>query len=76
VATKETRRLARLFAHLRGDDESRAYPDDYQHLLTQAIELTDGLDRAVRAHELDHAETLLSQIGKTCKQCHRSYRNR
>lgn len=75
VATKETARLATLFAGLREDAESKALPADYQRLLGLAIEQSLALDNAVRGGDQKQAEAMLASLGKGCKECHVVYRD-
>lgn len=76
VATKETVRLATLFANLENDRESAALAEDYQQRLRKAIELTRSLDEAVRAGDAARAGDLLASVNKSCKECHAVYRDR
>ncbi|MFN3244240.1 MAG: hypothetical protein ACE37K_22230 [Planctomycetota bacterium] len=76
VAEHETRRLARLFADMQQDEESRTYPDDYQQMLAHSIDLSQRLDQRVRAGDAIEAGKLLAAIGTSCKACHKVYRNR
>jgi protein tyrosine phosphatase (PTP) superfamily phosphohydrolase (DUF442 family) len=75
VATKETARLASLFAELEHDAESKALPADYQQQLQQAIEQSRALDAAVRKADSKQAAELLAALGKGCKSCHVTYRD-
>jgi protein tyrosine phosphatase (PTP) superfamily phosphohydrolase (DUF442 family) len=75
VATKETKRLALLFADLADDADSQALPADYQSRLQHSIECSAALDGAVRAGEAGRADQLLEQLGKSCKQCHQDHRD-
>lgn len=76
VAAKETARLAVLMASLRDDAESKAYPADYQQMLEHSIELSEQLDESVQAGNFIQAAQQLSSLRKSCKACHRSYRNK
>ena len=76
VATKETARLATLFAGLKDDGESKALPADYQKMLGLAIEQSLALDNAVRGGDQKQAEALLASLNKGCKQCHVVYRDK
>ena len=75
VATKETARLALLFAELQHDTESKALPADYQQQLQKAIEQSKALDAAVRNADAKQAAELLAALGKGCKSCHVTYRD-
>lgn len=74
-APKETARLAKLFVNLRGDADSQRMPADYQAQLQHAIEASQQLDRAVQAKDLPSATRLFEVMGKTCKDCHQTYRD-
>lgn len=76
VSTKETGRLATLFASLREDQESLAHPADYQAMLTKAIAASAALDAAVRGNDAATAEKQLTILNKGCKECHASYRDK
>ncbi len=76
VATKETARLARLFANLKNDGESVAYPADYQAMLGKSIAASAALDEAVRSKDTAAAEKHLGAITKGCKECHVPYRDK
>jgi protein tyrosine phosphatase (PTP) superfamily phosphohydrolase (DUF442 family) len=76
VATKETARLASLFADLAQDRESVAMPADYQAMLAKSIEQTKALDAAVRAADAPRAKELLTAINKSCKECHVVHRDK
>lgn len=76
VATKETARLATLFAGLKDDGESKALPADYQQKLGKAIEQSLALDNAVRGGDAAQAEALLANLNKGCKECHVVYRDK
>jgi protein tyrosine phosphatase (PTP) superfamily phosphohydrolase (DUF442 family) len=76
VATKETARLATLFAGLRDDAESKALPADYQRMLGLAIDQSLALDNAVRGGDSKQAEAMLASLNKGCKECHVLYRDK
>jgi protein tyrosine phosphatase (PTP) superfamily phosphohydrolase (DUF442 family) len=76
VATKETARLATLFANLRDDAESKAMPAAYQTMLQQSIEQSKQLEAAVRSGDGKQADQLLAALGKGCKECHVQYRDK
>lgn len=76
VPAKETKRLSELFAGLKDDGESKALPDDYQQMLDEAIGLARELDAAVRAGDTARAREHFAAMGRSCKQCHKSYRDR
>lgn len=76
VATKETARLASLFAGLRQDAESLAHPADYQAMLAKAIDTSAALDAAVRANDAAAAEPHFVALTKSCKECHVKYRDK
>ncbi|MBL8755404.1 MAG: cytochrome c [Planctomycetes bacterium] len=76
VATKETARLAGLFANLQNDQESKALPGDYQTMLQQAIDGSKALDVAVRNGDQASAEKQLAALNKGCKECHVKYRDK
>lgn len=75
VPAKETRRLAHLFAQLADDPESKKHPQGYQDALQQSIEAAKGLDAAVQAMDLALADKHYETVRKTCKTCHKSYRD-
>ncbi len=75
VPTKETRRLAQIFAQFAKDPESLSHPADYQAILTKSVEATKALDAALRAGDLDAATKQFDVIGKSCKECHKLYRD-
>jgi protein tyrosine phosphatase (PTP) superfamily phosphohydrolase (DUF442 family) len=74
-APKETARLAVLFANLQNDQDSKQLPADYQSQLQHAIDTTRELDRAVQANDLKQASQLFEVMGKSCKDCHKTYRD-
>jgi protein tyrosine phosphatase (PTP) superfamily phosphohydrolase (DUF442 family) len=76
VATKETARLAALFAALQKDAESTKLPQDYQTKLARSIELSDALDKALRANDAANADKHLAALNKGCKECHVVYRDK
>lgn len=76
VAAKETARLAKLMASLRDDEESQAYEPEYQRMLQHSIDASQKLDDAVQAGNFIQAAQMLSTVSKSCKACHRSYRNK
>jgi protein tyrosine phosphatase (PTP) superfamily phosphohydrolase (DUF442 family) len=76
VATKETKRLGDLFAQLPNDPESRALPADYQTKLQKAIGEAAKLDAAVQNGDTKSAAELTKAIGKSCKECHVTYRDK
>lgn len=76
VATKETARLAALFAALQKDAESAKLPTDYQTKLASAIQLADALDKAARANDAAAAEKHFAALTKGCKECHVVYRDK
>ena len=76
VATKETARLAKLFAALTEDAESKAFPADYQQKLQQSIAASAALDAAVRGNDAAGADQLLAALSKGCKACHVTYRDK
>ncbi|MEO6593649.1 MAG: cytochrome c [Planctomycetota bacterium] len=75
VAGKETKRLHALFAQLTDDADSKALPTDYQTKLAAAIETSKALEDAVKASDAPLADRLLEQLGKSCKECHKSHRD-
>jgi len=75
LAPKESARLHKLFAQLQGDADSKKLPDDYQQQLTHAIETTRSLDAAVQVNDMATADRLLDVLGKSCKECHKTYRD-
>jgi len=76
VAEKETARMAVLMASLRDDAESKAYPAEYQQMLEHSVDLSEQLDESVRSGNFIQAAQQLSSLRKSCKDCHRSYRNK
>jgi cytochrome c556 len=76
VATKETARLATLFAGLTKDAESNAFPADYQDKLQRSIAASAALDAAVRGNDAANAEKRLTELTKGCKECHVAYRDK
>ncbi len=76
VASKETRRLATLFANLQHDIESQAFAADYQTMLQRSIADSAAIDAALRQNDLATAEQHLASLTKGCKQCHVSYRDK
>lgn len=75
VATKETARLASLFAQLENDPDSKKLPADYQEKLRHGIETARGLDAAAQKGDAATADKLLEALGKSCKECHAKYRD-
>jgi len=75
VPAKEARRTADLFRGLHGDAESNAYPADYQQWLNRSIEDADAIARAVDAGDVKEAALRFQSLGKTCKECHKPYRD-
>ena len=76
VASKETARLAKLFAALTDDAESKAFPADYQQKLQQSIAASAALDAAVRGNDAIGADQQLAALSKGCKACHATYRDK
>ncbi|MBL8730611.1 MAG: cytochrome c [Planctomycetes bacterium] len=74
-APKETARLALLFTNLQVDADSQKLPADYQGKLQHAIETTQALDAAVQSNDLAKASQLFEHLGKSCKDCHQTYRD-
>ena len=74
-APKETRRMALLFANLQDDVDSKNLPADYQTRLRHAIDVTGRLDAAVQAGDHATASSLFELVGKSCKDCHATYRD-
>lgn len=74
-APKETQRLARLFAQLEEDPDSKQLPADYQTQLDHSIRITADLDAAVQANDAANADRLFATLGKSCKECHKTYRD-
>lgn len=75
-APKETKRLAALFAGLPHDADSEKLPADYQTQLQHAIELGRQLDAAVQASDFPAADGVFERMGKSCKDCHQTYRDK
>lgn len=75
VPPKETKRLHALFAALQDDPDSKKLDTNYQQLLVAAIDRTRKLDEAVRAGNAAAADELFAAIGKSCKECHQTYRD-
>jgi len=76
VAQKETRRLRDLFAGLKNDSESKAMDAGYQKLLDRTIQEATDLDEAVRSGDTAKANALFDSLGKSCKECHKPYRDK
>ena len=76
VAQKETRRLRDLFAGLKNDAESKAMDAGYQKLLDRSIQEATDLDEAVRSGDTAKANALFDSLGKSCKECHKPYRDK
>ncbi|MEQ1631461.1 MAG: cytochrome c [Planctomycetota bacterium] len=75
VAQKETRRMRDLFASLKTDRDSQKLDAAYQKLLDRTIDETGKLDAAVRDGDLAAANTWFDAVGKSCKECHKTYRD-
>lgn len=75
VPTKETARLRNLFAQLQEDADSKKLPADYQKMLEQSIAESRDLDAAVQKGDAAVANKLFDAIGKSCKDCHKGYRD-
>ena len=75
VAAKEAARLAALFAQLEKDPDSMRQPAEYQTLLKRSIDESAALDAAVRANEHAKADQLIQTLNKTCKECHKVWRD-
>ena len=75
VPAKEARRAATLFRGLHDDAESNAYPADYQQWLNRSIEDADAIAKAVDAGDAKEAALRFQSLGKTCKECHKPYRD-
>ncbi len=75
VAKKETARMHGLFARLEDDADSKQLDQGYQRLLQQAIDLTARLHEAVDQGDHEAASGLFHQVGKSCKECHKTYRD-
>lgn len=75
VATKESGRLARLFANLPNDADSVKLPADYQQQLLHAIEVSAQLDQAVQGGDHTKAGQLFDAMNRSCKDCHKTYRD-
>jgi cytochrome c556 len=76
VAQKETRRLRDLFASLKDDAESKAMDAGYQKLLQRSIDEATQLDEAVRSGDAAKANAMFDALGKSCKECHKPYRDK
>lgn len=76
VAEKETERLAGLLRSLRDDAESQQYPAEYQEFLSRSIEVSQSLHGAVRDGNSIQAGQALASLRNSCKNCHRTYRNK
>lgn len=75
VPTKESQRLAELFVTMKKDPESVAYPADYQTILDRSIADAKAFDAALRANDAAEASARYAALGKSCKECHRTYRD-
>lgn len=75
VPTKETKRLASLFAQLQDEPESLRHPADYQAVLQRSITAAGALDAAVRGGDTAAANQQFDLLGKSCKECHKSFRD-
>ena len=76
IAQKETRRLRDLCAGLKKDSESQAMDAGYQKLLDRSIQEATDLDEAVRNGDTAKANALFDSLGKSCKECHKPYRDK
>lgn len=75
VAPKETSRMRDLFSQLRHDKDSLLLSADYQERLLRVIDETTKLDTAVRDGDAAAANTWFDAVGKSCKECHKPYRD-
>ncbi len=75
VPQKETKRLQALFAQLESDAESKQHPADYQAMLGKAITSGKALDAAVAAGDKVAADAQFTLVQKSCKECHKGYRD-
>ena len=76
VAQKETRRLRDLFSNLKNDAESKAMDEGFQKLLQRSIDEATQLDEAVRSGDAAKANAMFDALGKSCKECHKPYRDK
>lgn len=75
VPAKEARRTATLFRGLHENADSNAHPADYQQWLNRSIDDADAIARAVDAGDPKEAALRFQSLGKTCKECHKPYRD-
>lgn len=74
VASHETERLAAAFARVAADQEC-VKEDSFLKPLDAAIIASKQLDAAVRANDAATADQLVTTLGKSCKECHKTYRD-
>ena len=75
VPAKETKRLRILFDGLELDPDSVKLPADYQTKLVKSIGDSQALDEAVNGGDRSKADLLVETLTRSCKECHKTYRD-
>ena len=65
-----------LFSNLKNDAESKAMDEGFQKLLQRSIDEATQLDEAVRSGDAAKANAMFDALGKSCKECHKPYRDK
>ena len=76
VPAKESARLATLYGQMHSEPESTAKPAEFQDILKRSHEVVQRLDAAIRDNQTDAAESAFTAVQKSCKECHKSHRDR
>jgi protein tyrosine phosphatase (PTP) superfamily phosphohydrolase (DUF442 family) len=76
VPAHESQRLLDLHEQLHGDPGSAAKPAQFLEILDRATRSVRALDAAVRAGDATAAEREFGVVAKSCKECHKTYRDR
>lgn len=76
VPAREAQRLLYLHDQLAGDQAVSQEPEDFHRILQRSRAATAALHSALRAGDAAAAETQFGLVSKSCKECHRGYRDR
>ncbi|MBK8097933.1 MAG: cytochrome c [Planctomycetes bacterium] len=75
VPAKESARLETLYTQMHTEPDSTAKPAEYQDILKRSHEVVRQLDAAIRSNQADAAEKAFAAVQKSCKECHKLYRD-
>jgi protein tyrosine phosphatase (PTP) superfamily phosphohydrolase (DUF442 family) len=76
VPTKVAQRMHDLFTKWSEEEETKRYPADLHEQLQRAIHIADDLKSALSTGDAVKAGAALDAMAKSCKECHKTYRDR